>query len=68
MLGKILLWLMTYFVTTVTASVILIQNGGWLPILTAILLILFYFISGSLTMMAIAISSGSSKKEKEKIK
>ena len=67
MLGKILLWLMTHFITVVTATVILIQKGGWLPILTALLLILFYFISGSLTMMAMAIY-GSGKKEKEEIK
>ena len=67
MLGKILLWLMTHFITVVTATVILIQKGGWLPILTAILLILFYFISVSLTMMAMAIY-GSGKKEKEEIK
>ena len=62
MAGTVLLWAITQFIVTIVGSVILIQLGGWLPILTAILFILFYFIDG-MVMMLLAAGYASMKSE-----
>lgn len=67
MAGTVLLWAITQFIVTIVGSVILIQLGGWLPILTAILFILFYFADG-MVMMLLAAGYASMKSELKKKK
>ena len=50
MTGTMCLWMVTWFLATITSSVILIQHGGWLCILLGILLVLFYFVAGVAVM------------------
>ena len=65
--GMVMLWAITQFIVTVVGSVILIQTGGWLPILTAILLLLFYVICGAyMLILAGAYSSMKSELQKKK--
>lgn len=67
MAGTVLLWAITQFIVTIVGSVILIQLGGWLPILTAILFILFYLADG-MVMMLLAAGYASMKSELKKKK
>ena len=64
--GTILMWAATQFTVTAASSVILIQRGGWLPILAAVLLLLFYFINIAVmvTLTAECIVLTNKKEEK----
>ena len=68
--GKIILWILTQFIVTVVASVILIQTEGWLPILAAILLLLFFFVENviAMTLSALYLDAKKNIKLKEEAK
>ena len=63
MLGMICAFLLTYFAATLYAAVILIQTGGWMPILAGLLLLCSYFTCGALMLAGIA---AADKKQKMK--
>ena len=63
-MGALLLIYLTLFAAVICGSVILIQMGGWLAILSAVLIIIHFFITGAL-LVILGIASWA---EKEKIK
>lgn len=63
-MGVLLLIYLTLFAAVICGSVILIQMGGWLAILSAVLIIIHFFITGAL-LVILGIASWA---EKEKIK
>lgn len=63
-MGVLLLIYLTLFAAVICGSVILIQIGGWLAILSAVLIIIHFFITGAL-LVILGIASWA---EKEKIK
>jgi uncharacterized integral membrane protein len=63
-MGALLLIYLTLFAAVICGSVILIQLGGWLAILSAVLIIIHFFITGAL-LVILGIASWA---EKEKIK
>ena len=62
-MGILGLIFLTGFAATVCGSVILIQMGGWLPILVAILLLLHYFFTLGATIILEAIDMTRTKKK-----
>lgn len=62
MTGGIILYLVTFFAATCCGVVLLIQQGGWLATLSAILILMSYFITGSLALVGVA--AAASYKEK----
>ena len=62
---NIILFEITFFAATLYAAVKLIQFGGWLSILAAILLVLSYFTTNVIALLAVAMSDkiGSKKGE-----
>lgn len=64
-MGTIALIFLTAFAAVVCGAVLLIQIGGWLPILTAILLILHYFLS---TTMIIILFTAEAVDKRKKLK
>ena len=65
-MGMILI-AMTFFAAVMIGSVILIQLGGWLAIMAAILILIHYFMSVFLASLCIA-SEKASKRKKEELK
>lgn len=63
-MGAITMLFLTFFAAVITGSVILIQVGGWLQILAAILIIIHFFISTSLLVILIE----GTRLEKKRIK
>lgn len=63
-MGALLLIYLTLFASVICGSVILIQLGGWLAILSAVLIIIHFFITAAL-LVILGIASWA---EKEKIK
>ena len=63
-MGALLLIYLTLFAAVICGSVILIQLGGWLAILSAVLIIIHFFITAAL-LVILGIASWA---EKEKIK
>ena len=51
MVGFICLLTLTLFAATICGSVLLIQLGGWLAILSAVLIFASFFIEGVLLML-----------------
>ena len=64
-MGMLVLIFLTAFISMIAGAVMLIQLGGWLPILVAILLIIQWFLSTGFIMI-FAIASMYKKEEKEK--
>ena len=64
-MGVIILLAVTFFAAIITASVLLIQTGGWLAIFTAILL-LFCGVLSSAVIFAAGLMGSIDKKKKEK--
>ena len=52
-MGVLLLIFLTHFVTTICSAVLLIQIGGWLPILVAILSLIFYMLITGLLVISL---------------
>lgn len=63
-MGAILMIYLTLFAAVICGSVMLIQLGGWLAIISAVLIIIHFFITGAL-LVILGIASWA---EKEKIK
>ena len=63
--GVVLLSMLLYFAATIYASVILIQLGGWLTILSGLLLICSYFILSALSLVGAATLIKRSKGERK---
>lgn len=64
-MGAVVLIFLTAFVSMICGAVMLIQIGGWLPTLVAILLILQWFLGAS--VLVILIGGAVIKKEKKEI-
>ena len=56
---NIVLFEITFFAATLYAAVKLILFGGWLPILAAILLVISYFFTNVIAMMAVMMATKS---------
>lgn len=63
-----ILFFLTFFAATVYSAVILIQIGGWLPILAGLLLLCSYFACGSLGMLGASLAIERKNKHKEELK
>lgn len=64
MIGTVLLYSITFFAATCCGAVLLIQLGGWLAILSAILILIFYFLTIAFAM----ISAGAAMTYKDRLK
>ena len=60
---NIVLFEATFFAATLYAAVKLIQFGGWLSILAAILLVLSYFTTNVIALLAVALNENVVKKK-----
>lgn len=67
-MGIILMIFATFFAAIVCGTVLLIQSGGWLAIMTAILILCQYFISLGLIITLAAYGKINKKNSKEETK
>ena len=65
-MGALALIFITFFAAVICGAVMLIQLGGWLAILAAILILCHFFISLSLNVLFVAGSLKEKEKEKKK--
>ena len=67
--AKFWLFFATFFAATTYAAVVLIQLGGWLPILAGLLLFCNYFAFGSLVLLGAGVAIDRKKNiKKEELK
>ena len=64
-MGALVLIFLTFFIGIICGAIILIKIGGWLAILSAILIILYYFFSTGILVCAITLDD-IRKKDKMK--
>lgn len=67
-MGIILMVFATFFAAIVCGTVLLIQSGGWLAIMAAILILCQYFISLGLIITLAAYGKINKKNSKEETK
>lgn len=67
-MGIILMIFATFFAAIVCGTVLLIQSGGWLAIMAAILILCQYFISLGLIITLAAYGKNNKKNSKEETK
>lgn len=67
-MGIILMVFATFFAAIVCGTVLLIQSGGWLAIMAAILILCQYFISLGLIITLAAYGKNNKKNSKEETK
>ena len=68
MANVLFMFFVVFFAATIYASVVLIQIGGWLPILAGLLLICSYFACGSISLLGVGIAAKRTSKKEEGLK
>ena len=65
-MGVLALLFLTFFTAVIIGAVLLIQLGGWLAILSAILIIFHFFVSSSILVCSMVLDKITKKKGEQK--